>query len=304
MTRDAPPLVSVIVFVRGAGTGVGDALASLRRQSRFDAIEAIVADGTPEGRLDVIARDFPWARHLWLPGETMPVLKGKAIAEARGAIVAILDPNDVAAPDWAAEILDAFKDEDLAAVGGSVEAGGAATAANCAAYLFEYGAFTPPLPAGPTGDELPGNNLAHRRDLLIAACQPVLAAEGFNKPFCHQRLRAQGGRFVMRPSMRVRHVTHYRFLAFARRRFHYGRCFGAKRLGFCTRRQRILYRLLAPGVPFLLMGRHLLRAWRHPVNRLMVARAGLALMGICLFWGVGEWLGYWRGAGRSCAKLW
>ena len=51
------------------------------------------------------------------------------------------------------------------------------------------------------------------------------------------------------------------------------------------------------------MARHLARAWAHPANRRLLTRAAPALCGVCAFWGVGEWLGYWFGAGRSCGMV-
>lgn len=303
MTADTKIRVSVVVFVGGADTGVSETLASLGRQSRLDDIEVIVADGTQDGSARAAIEGLPWARYIEIPGGNMPALKGKAVQSARGDIVAILDSHDVAAPDWIDQMIAAFEREDVAAVGGVVMPGGPSTAANWAAYLFEYGAFNPPVREGVSDEDLPGNNLGHRRTLLIGTCAEILDQEGFNKPFCHQRIRMDGGKMFMNPAMRVTHATSYRFLAFSVSRFHYGRCFGATRLRFSPSGRQAAYRVFAPIVPLILMVRHMARALAHPGNRRMLPRAGLALMGICLFWGVGEWIGYWFGQGRSCEKL-
>ena len=250
-----------------------------------------------------LAQRFPGTRHIALPGGNLPTLKGAAIREARGELVAVLDPSDAADPDWIDEMLAAFADPDVCAVGGAVLLSGAGSAGNVAAYLFEYGAFNPPIAAGDTQGDLPGNNVAYRRNALTDTCADILASEGFNKPFFHERIRARGGRLVIRPTMRVRHLTHYPFLAFGVRRFHYGRCFGAVRLRRASPARKALYRAFAPAVVPILIVRHLRRALSHPGNRRLLPGAALALCGVCAFWGVGEWLGYWFGPGRSCQEL-
>ncbi len=300
---EAAPQVSVVVFVRAGHDKVRETLSSLGRQARFEEIEVILADGRSDLEDDDLLRDFPWLRRLTLPGANMPRLKGEAVRAARGDIVAILDPWDVAEPDWIDEILTALEDPGVCGAGGAVILSGPQTAVNRAAYLFEYGAFNLPLTAGPTEADLAGNNLALRRDALIEHCSDILEAEGFNKPFCQERLRARGALLVMAPGMTVRHLTAHRFVPFAVRRFHYARCFGAIRRRLSPWPQKLLYCVFAPTVPLLLMLRHPARARRHPANRRLLRGAEPALLGICVAWGLGEWVGYWFGAGRSCEKL-
>ncbi len=297
------PRVSVVVAARVPPDTTEQALASLAAQSRAAEIEVIVVDGSDDGCMAALAQRFPGMRNIALPGGNLPMLKGAAICAARGELVAVLDPSDFADPDWIDEILAAFADPGVCAVGGAVLLSGAGSAGNVAAYLFEYGAFNPPIAAGDTQGDLPGNNVAYRRSALTDICADVLASEGFNKPFFHERIRARGERLVMRPTMRVRHLTHYNFLAFGVRRFHYGRCFGAVRIRRASLARKVLYRVFAPAIVPILISRHLLRALNHPGNRRLLPGAALALCGVCAFWGVGEWLGSWFGAGRSCQEL-
>ena len=136
----------------------------------------------------------------------------------------------------------------------------------------------------------------------ISIAVPVFLS-GAGGPFFHERIRARGGRLVIRPSMCVQHLTHYAFLAFGVRRFHYGRCFGAVRVRRASLAMKVLYRAAAPAVAPVLIARHLWRAVSHPGNRQLLPGAALALCGVCTFWGLGEWLGCWFGAGRSCQEL-
>ncbi|QJR34540.1 glycosyltransferase [Gemmatimonas groenlandica] len=296
--------LSVIVAARTPSATLEEVLRSLAAQHRASELDVILADGSPDGSMAMIRhRCLPQARHISLPGGNLPALKAAAIRQAEGDFIAMLDPSDAADPDWADQIIEGFADPGVTAVGGVVLQAGSGSAGNVSAYLFEYGAFNPPVTPGDTQGDLPGNNVAYRRAALTDTCADILAAEGFNKPFVHERIRAAGGRLVIRPSMRVRHLTNYPFIAFGVRRFHYGRCFGATRVRRASRGKKWLFRLFAPAVPPLLMSRHLRRAWQHPANRRLLPRAALALCGVCAFWGMGEWLGYWFGPGHSCQEL-
>ncbi len=297
------PRVSVIVAARTPPETMQRSLASLAAQQMAAMIEVIVADGSEDGRMAKLVQSFPGMRWVAVPGGNLPAIKGAAIREAQGEFIAILDPVDVADPNWVEEILAAFEDPDVCAVGGSVLLANTSSASNTAAYLFEYGAFNPPIAAGDTSGDLPGNNVAYRRSALTEICADILAAEGFYKPLVHERLRARGERLTLRPTIRVQHLTRYRFVSFAVRRFHYGRCFGALRIRRATIAGRMFYRAIAPLVAPVLVVRHLCRALSHPANRRLLRDAALALGGVCLFWGVGEWLGYWLGAGDSPRQL-
>ena len=297
------PRISIVVAARAPPDSTHKALASLAGQLRASEIELLVADGSDDGCMKPLAARFAGTRYFAEPGGNLPALKALAIRQAHGEIIAVLDPSDEAEPNWVDEILDAFADPSVWAVGGAVLLSGPANAGNVAAYLFEYGAFNPPIATGETSGDLPGNNVAYRRGALVDICEDILSAEGFNKPFFHERIRARGGRLLIRPSMRVHHLTHHRFVAFGIRRFHYGRCFGAVRIRRASLGMKALYRTFAPTIVPLLIVRHFRRAAGHPANRRLLPGAALALCGVCIFWGVGEWLGCWFGAGQSCRKL-
>jgi len=294
--------VSVIVCVGPVTSGLRACLASLATQDGIQDAEVLLADGSEGTATEFIGTEYPWVRHLRLPPASMPVLKGQAIRSARGDIIAILDPVDTAEADWLREARRGLAD-GASAVGGAVLLAEETTTASLAASLFEYGAFTPPLVAGATDGDLPGNNVAYTRQALVQGCEDLLA-EGFWKPFCHRRIRQQGGRLVIHPAMRVRHHARYGLRAVGARFWQFGRCFGAMRMTHEeSGRRRLLYRTLGPTVPLLLIVRHTTRTLAHPHNRRHLPRAGLALAGICVAWGVGECLGSWFGAGASCARV-
>src|SRR4029077_19190848 len=133
------------------------ALASLAAQTRAADIEVIVADGSDGAEVAALLRPYPNMRRRHVPGGNLPALKAAAIREARGELVAVLDPGDAADPGWVDEMLAAFAEPGVAAVRGSVVLPTRGGAANVAASLFEYGAYTPPIRSGDTDGDLPGN---------------------------------------------------------------------------------------------------------------------------------------------------
>jgi hypothetical protein len=305
--RSGAPHLSVVIAVREVPGVLAETLQALERQEQFDRTEVILSDGS-SGGIDPETLDrFEWLEYLRLPGRTLPILKGEALQAAQAPILAILDPYDEPEAGWVGEILAAMGPDgsgsDAVAVGGAVLRDGSDNPGNRAAYLFEYGAFSPPVSGGPTGGDLPGNNVAYRRESILGDCADLLGEEGFNKPLFHDEIRRRGGTLFIHPRMRVRHRTTYQLKPFAVRRFHYGRCFGATRFRRSRMSRRWLYRIFALTVPPLLVFRHLARTLRHPSNRRLLPSSGLALIGICLSWGLGEAIGYWLGPGRSCSKF-
>jgi len=290
--------LSVVIAVTADDAPITRLLGALSSPARAD-VEILIADGTAGGGLSSLAGDR--ARVLTMPGATLPQLKGAAVETAVGEVIAIIEPWDVPETGWVDAVLAALEDPDVAAAGGTVLYDPDGSAADAGGYLFEYAAFAPPLKAGVTEADLPGNNVAYRRTQLHDVCADLLEAEGFNKPFFHARIRERGGRLVIAPDMIVRHRTTHGLGALVASRHHYGRCFGATRLAHTSGRRRLLYRVFAPVLPVLLVLRYVARAWRPRTRRLLLS-GGPALMLISAGWGLGEWFGYWFGAGRSCGK--
>jgi len=301
VSSTSEPLVSIVVFYREQAP-LEQCLQSLDSQDGIERAEVILADGSVNGSATAVCDLFPRVHYLPLGPVNMPTGKAAAIRATRGEIIAILDPTDLAEPGWIREIIEGMASEQVTAVGGTVLPGDDESAGNVAAYLFEYGAFAPPCASGPTDGDLPGNNVAYRRSFLVEGAADLLEA-GFFKPFFHKRIRERGGTLHTRSGMRVRHATRHRLGSFGQRCFHHGRCFGAMRRRAATSARRALYLSFAPVVPGLLAWRHVLRAVRHPMTRRLLPRALLALVTICACWGVGEWLGTWFGAGRSCREV-
>jgi glycosyltransferase involved in cell wall biosynthesis len=102
----AVPAVSVIVPAYGVADLVGEALASLQRQSFTDWEAIVVDDGAPDDVAGAVARfaGDPRIRLLATDNRGVAVARARAIAAARAPILALLDGDDLYEPDYLARM--------------------------------------------------------------------------------------------------------------------------------------------------------------------------------------------------------
>lgn len=298
---DAPtaaPDVAVILIVRDPGDSPDAVLAALAAQPEAAGFALILADGRPAAP----EAAPPGVTLVRAPGLSMPQLKARGIAAARAAALAFLEPKAVPSPGWAAALRRARAAAPEAALGGAVRFAGRGTAADQAAFIFEYAGFSAAqLDAGQTRD-LPGNNMVLPRAALLAHCGDILAAEGLNKPFCQARLAAAGVPLRLVADMAVAMTTRHRLGSLLSSRMRHARCFGGTRVALAPPRLRWRYRLGAPAVPLLVLAKRMGAAGRAETGpRRPGTLAALALL--CLAWAAGEIAGSWRGPGRACDRL-
>ncbi len=106
----SPNLVSVIIPHWNAAHHLPTCLNSLRSQT-YPRVEVIVADnGSTDGSLELLARDYAWARVLPL-GENRGFAGAcnAGMREARGEIVVLLNNDTEADPRWLEEVVAAFE---------------------------------------------------------------------------------------------------------------------------------------------------------------------------------------------------
>ena len=158
---DSVPL-SVVIASYNAADVIVPCLQALERQRGTTPFEVIVADASTDATPAIVERQFPFVRLV--RADTLPsvaALRGRGIAEARGNVIAILDPFSVAAGDWAVKVLEAHANNQNQVIGGSVDLyrSDSATYTRWATYLNEYALFMSPVVRGATWI-LPGSNLS------------------------------------------------------------------------------------------------------------------------------------------------
>lgn len=277
-------------------------LAATRRMGLTRDDEVVLAltcgPGTSAAKLTALAEE----RERLLVREepqSLTLLWGLAMAESRGAHVAVLDARDMPDPGWVDAWAAAPAD---AVVCGPVAPAELASLTSWAAYLSEYGQFHPPLSKS-TLEEVPGNNVVFPRALLPP--EDELRTRGFWKTFHLARLTSSGNAPEVEPlnGLSVSYERTYAASYYLARRFAHGRCYGGSRLSEPNAPPRLVCLAFTVALPALRTVRVLRRIARKPTLLRRFAAASVPLVLGELTWALGEGVGYAAGPGDACATL-
>ena len=117
------PLVSIVIPVYNRPKELETCLASLRTlEYPAEKIEIIVVDDASRDHTSAVARRFN-VRLIILPrNRGQSAARNAGVAVARGDIIAFLDSDCIAQPNWLRELVPYFQDSRVALVGGDVGA--------------------------------------------------------------------------------------------------------------------------------------------------------------------------------------
>lgn len=288
---------SVILAVHDAGRSIARCLEALSRQEGIEDTEVIAASNSTD-ETDAIIGRFAFVRCLRLDdGLTVPELRGRAIATARGRIIAVIDPYSIVQEGWLRELEKAHAERPELVIGGPVDLADADSRSllEWAIYINEYGLFLPPMSSGRVAI-LPGSNISYKREALFDGDRPRHAS--FWKTFVNRE--APSGLWLASKAV-VALDKPIPFADFLRTRYDHGRCFaGMRGAAFGERLWRALTAPLLPLVFLWRWGRPYLGRRRYAGKLVLTLPLQLLLFGN---WARGELAGYLFGSGRSCKKL-
>jgi len=296
-------VISVVVASHDASGVIADCLDALLNQTGGPSLEIIVADSSSDGTARLIRSTYPQVHLLHDEvSRSVAELRGIGIATATGAIIAILDPYSIAAPDWARSVAMAHARQPDPVIGGSVGLHEPCRRSllEWALYFNEYGLFMPPVSCGPAGI-VPGSNVSYKRDALFDGDRvryPV-----FWKTFVNQGLERKGHRLWLDPNIRVNLHKPIPFMDFLTTRFLHGRCFAGMRTADCPAVERVLRAVTAPVLPFLQLARWTRGFWPKRSERLRYVLCTPLQLLLFAAWACGEFCGYLFGAGGTCRRL-
>jgi len=161
----SPPEISVVIPAYLSERTVGDCLESLRRQT-FRGFETILVDSGPTDGVEQVMRHFPEVRYVRSSERLLPHgARNLGIGLARGQLLAFLDPDIYAAPDWLERLVRAQRDS-----GGAVAGGLACHGDRWLDQGIHLTKFSKWLPGGQSRpvDNAPTANLAVTRELFDA----------------------------------------------------------------------------------------------------------------------------------------
>lgn len=117
-----PPVVSVIVPVRNRPSEIEECLGSLGRLNYpLERLETIVVDDASNDHTPEIVSRFPVRLIRLKENRQAPYSRNLAGFKAGGEILAFIDSDCMAGPEWLQELVPAFVDRKIGAVGGRVD---------------------------------------------------------------------------------------------------------------------------------------------------------------------------------------
>ncbi|MCZ6765659.1 MAG: hypothetical protein O7D32_01875, partial [bacterium] len=197
----------------------------------------------------------------------------------------------IPAGDWIDSILKAHE-KPFAGIGGAIENDGTSGLTDWAIYFCRYSRYM--LPFGEREvDDIPGDNASYKR-AAMEGCKEA-RRNGFWEPTVHAQFAREGLRLLTTPSILVRHKKSFAAWSFTGNRFQHGKRFGAARALNLNPMRRLVYTLLSPLIPFVLLSRiarQVLFKKRHMAKLLLSLPI---LMLFLISWSAGELAGYLQG---------
>jgi glycosyltransferase involved in cell wall biosynthesis len=287
-----PVEISVIVACRNARRTIRACLDSLAAQRTASKFEVIVADSSTDGTGEIVRAEYAWVRLLHFETRKFPGgARNAGIREARGELLAFVDSDCVAAPDWLEQMAMAQRDSNTT-VGGVVNNGARERWLDWAGYFCEFSQWMPP--GRPSWmDDIPTCNLSFHRE-LFDEFGPFREGIYCSDTALHWTLARAGRRARFVPTIQVAHHGLERLGAFlGHERFH-GESFArlrARERKF-PRWRRWMYAggaVLLPAVLWMRIAGRVLRNRRY--GGAFALSTPLLVLGLAA-WSLGEMRGY------------
>ena len=218
--------VSVIIPVRNRRDDIGACLQSLRELDYpHDKLEIIVVDDASTDQTPDVVSQYPVRLIRLKQHKQASYCRNLAAQSARGDILAFIDSDCLAGSAWLGELVPAFKDAQLGALGGVVDSyfgeNGLDRYEKVKSSLNVSNWFKRSQKNDPFF-YLPACNLLARRHLFLelGGFREELVV-GEDVDLCW-RIRKNGYQIEYRPQGRVYHKHRNRVFSFCRRRFDYG----------------------------------------------------------------------------------
>ncbi len=264
-------------------------------------LEIIVIDRTGELSREYVRREFPGVTVIPVPADTtIPQMRSQAISGATAPAIAVIEDHVIVPQGWARAMLAALGD-DNDVVAGAVENAATDSLNDWAAFLCEYSAALPPIPAGPS-EGVPGNNTIYRAGTLRR--YDGVLQEGKWENRLHEAMKADGIELIMRPDIVVGHKMHYTFGLYLSQRYLYSRSYaGAMADGMPMSRRLFRAAASAIALPPLMFFRTVARIISKGRHLRELIRSLPLLVPFSISWGWGEAMGYLAGPGNALAKV-
>ncbi len=159
--------LSIVIATTKAWPEIEPCLESLYKVAQAVRAEVFVGDGHGEGLPFDVPQRYPNVKWIKQPGASVFALRGLAMLQASGDIVAVTEDHCTVNVGWCEGILRAHREHpDTAAVGGVVENGATTSLIDWSNFLIVFGPFTAPIPTGAQSAISLQANISYKRRVL------------------------------------------------------------------------------------------------------------------------------------------
>src|SRR5437016_6971839 len=206
MPPSEPPL-SVIVPCYTAERTIRQSLNSIISQRTDVEFDVIVVDSSSDQTARIVEHEFPSVRLIKLNERAFAgVARNVGIRATRAPYCLMIDSDCVAEPDLIERATARHREDNYAAVGGSLANGTPQSISGTIGYLIEFKEFMPSAPMRLV-QSVPTANVTYRRETLERYdCfdEVMWLAEDIS---LHWRMFQAGERILFDPSIKVRHLN-------------------------------------------------------------------------------------------------
>lgn len=159
-------MISVIIPSYNSENTIEKCLKSLLNQSYCDNYEIIVVDSSVDKTPEIVSEGYPRVKLIHLDKKADPgTARNIGIREAKGDLIAFIDSDCVAAPDWL-EKIESAHDSPYSIVGGVVNNGNRKDdLVAWAGYIAEFREFLPAQPKQEV-NHIPTCNISYKRHIF------------------------------------------------------------------------------------------------------------------------------------------
>lgn len=280
------PDLSVVVAAWLDADGLSQCLEALRKQAD-ETCEIIVAASFPQPDREASAAGVQWMDEG--PDLLIPQLWSRGISKSTGSVVALTTSHFLPDRTWIETIRSGHLRLDSFGIGGPVDPPRGGSSIDWATFFLRYSNYLH-LEGEQTVHEIAGDNASYKRSALDAHGEVI--RDGFWEPEFHRAAHATGGSLTFTSAMRVTQQRSFPLRVFLGQRFSHGRQFGFDRVAGRGAPIRFARVATAPLVPFVLLGKIVIRVLRsrRDLGPFLAALPVLTLFIVA--WSTGEAWGY------------